>query len=126
MRGGLEPWKLGDIGNLESLVVRAIWGPVGRAPPTSTIYRLRDSRIRCVKAPCYWLRVFRLNSSSRTTASDLDLAPTGATPPEHERAELALRSANGLFATGRMVPAADGGRVFRATRVFLRAKQPRA
>jgi hypothetical protein len=126
VRGDLEPWRLGDFGNLESLVVRTIWSPVGRAPTTSTLYRLRDSRIRCVKAPCYWLRVLRLNSTSRTTASDLDLAPAGATPSERERAEAALRSPNGLFATGRMVPAADGGRLFHATRIFLRSKLPRA
>ena len=39
------------------------------------------------------------------------------------RAKLALVG-DGLFAAGRIVSGAEGGRVFRASRVYLRGRQP--
>ena len=50
----------------------------------------------------------------------------GATKDELARANAALRTKNGLFARGRFGTSPNGGRVFRASRLFLRATQPRA
>jgi hypothetical protein len=126
VRGFLEPRDVADVGRLGELVVSAVWSPIGKATPRATVYRLRDSGIRCVKAPCFWLRAAKLNTAWRGTLSDLDLDASGTTDPERARVEAALRSASGLLASGRIVRSPDGGRLLRATRVFLRAKQPRA
>jgi hypothetical protein len=55
--------------------------------------------------------------------SGLDLSLTKLTM-KHE-ATLALLG-DGLFAAGRIASTEDGGRVFRASRVYLRAPRPRA
>ena len=56
----------------------------------------------------------------------LDLQGSGATTTQMDRAQGALRTKDGLYARGRFAPTPDGGRVFRALRLYLRAPQPRA
>jgi len=126
VRADIEPWSFEAFGKLGVLVVADVWAPGGRASPSAGFYRLRDTGVRCIRAPCFSLRASKLNGSSRVTLSDLDLGATRATPEELERAEAALRTKNGLFARGRIVATPDGGRLFRATRVFLRVATPRA
>ena len=120
VRADIEPWSFEAFGKLGVLVVADVWAPAGRATLSGGFYRLRDTGVRCIRAPCFSLRASKLNGSSRVTLSDLDLGATRATPEELGRAEAALRTKNGLFARGRIVATLDGGRLFRATRVFLR------
>lgn len=126
VRADLEPWSFEGFGELGTLVVAAAWEPAGRAKPSGSFYRLRDTGMRCIRAPCFWLRASQLNATRRTTGSDLDLTATDATPEELARAEVALRTANGLFASGRLVATRSGGRTFHATVIYLRAARPRA
>jgi len=126
VRADIEPWSFEAFGKLGVLVVADVWAPAGRATLSGGFYRLRDTGVRCIRAPCFSLRASKLNGSSRVTVSDLDLGATRATPEELGRAEAALRTKNGLFARGRIVATAEGGRLFRATRVFLRVATPRA
>jgi hypothetical protein len=53
--------------------------------------------------------------------SSVDLAVSRATAGEVTRAQTALRSKNGLYARGRFARTPDGGTVFRAVRLYLRA-----
>jgi hypothetical protein len=117
-----------DVGHddLGELVVTAVYAPAGRAAVGGGYYRVVDTGIRCVRAPCFSYRATQVNGSTRTTASSIDLSASRAAPAEVGRAQAALRTTNGLYARGRFVPSADGGRVFRALRMFLRAPQPRA
>ncbi len=126
VRAEIEPWSFEAFGELGVLVVADVWAPAGRAPASGGFYRLRDTGVRCIRAPCFSLRASKLNGSSRITVSDLDLGATRATQDELARAEAALSTKNGLFARGRIVATAEGGRLFRATRVFLRVATPRA
>ena len=112
--------------DLGELVVTAVYAPAGRAAVGGGYYRVVDTGIRCVRAPCFSYRVTQVNGSTRTTASSIDLSVSRATPAEVGRAQAALRTTNGLYARGRFVRSTDGGRVFRALRMFLRAPQPRA
>ena len=121
-RAAIESSSYEGFGKLGVLVVADIFSPAGRAPVTGTFYRVVDTGIRCVRAPCFSWRASRLNESVRITVSDLDLGATRATPQELERAEAALGTKNGLFARGRITSTPDDGRLFRATRVFLRSK----
>ena len=126
VRADIEPWSFEAFGKLGVLVVANVWEPAGRATLSGGFYRLRDTGVRCIRAPCFSLRASKLNGSSRVTVSDLDLGATRATQDELARAEAALSTKNGLFARGRIVATAEGGRLFRATRVFLRVATPRA
>jgi hypothetical protein len=122
VRGAIDAGR-DDLGEF---VASAVYAPAGRADVGGGYYRVTDTGIRCVRAPCFSLRATQVNGSTRTTLSGVDLSAARATPAEVARADAALRTKNGLFARGRFVPSADGGRVFRALRLFLRAPQPRA
>ena len=114
-----------DFGRLGQLAVSAVWAPVGQLPATGRFLRLRDTGIRCIRAPCFSIRTSVLNSAaSPTLVSALELGPakSGAA---RRRANAALSSADGLLAAGD-VSAVDGGRVFRASQVYFRAPMPRA
>jgi Domain of unknown function (DUF6748) len=112
--------------DLDELVATAVYAPAGTAAVSGGYYRLVDTGIRCLRAPCFSYRATQANGSTRTTTSSFDLVASGATPTEIRRAQSALRTPNGLYARGRFAHTADGGRVFRATRLFLRAPAPRA
>jgi hypothetical protein len=117
-----------DVGrdDLGELVVSAIYAPTGEATPAGGFYRVTDTGIRCVRAPCFSYRVAQANGATRTTASSLDLDAADATPKAVGRAFAALATKDGLYARGRFARTPDGGRVFRALRLYLRAMPPRA
>jgi hypothetical protein len=118
-RADLEPWAFEGLGKLGVLVVARAWPPIGSGPRRGAVYRLRDTGIRCIRAPCFWLRASALNRSSSAELSDLDLRPVGASPAELRRSQALLRSRSGLFATGKIAATPIGGRKFRAERLFL-------
>jgi hypothetical protein len=111
---------------LDELVVSALYAPAGTATPGGGYYRVTDTGIRCVRAPCFSVRVTQVNGSTRTTTSSVDLGASGATSAEISRARAAIHSRDGLYARGRFARAPDGGRVFRGLRLYLRAPLPRA
>jgi hypothetical protein len=80
----------------------------------------------CVRAPCFSYRAQAVNGSSKVTTSAVDLEASGATKVDVERARLRLGTKDGLYARGRFAPTPDGGRAFRALRLYLRAPLPRA
>ena len=119
-RGSLESSPYPGFGELGVLRVERAWAPMSSARPSGFFWSLRDTEIRCVRAPCFSFRVTRLNGTYAVRVSDLDLGVPA------RRVELALRGGNGLPAAGRIVPMPDGGRLFRAMQVYLKAQQPRA
>lgn len=118
-RAAIEPRSFEGSGKLGVLVVARVWSPVGGGARRDTVYRLRDNGIRCVRAPCFWLRASALNRSSSPELSDLDLRPVRASRGQLERAQTLLRSDTGLLAEGRIVATPIGGRAFHARRLFL-------
>jgi hypothetical protein len=126
VRATLEPFDEGELGKLGVVVVSLAYEPAGTAPVSGGYYRVRDNGVRCIRAPCFSYRAEQVNGSARVTTSGLDLAASGATPAELTRANAALRTKNGLLARGRFATTPDGGRLFRASRMFLRAPLPRA
>jgi hypothetical protein len=112
--------------DLGELVVVAVYPPAGRATPSGGFYRVFDNGVRCVRAPCFSTTATPVNGSTRTTVSDVDLAATGATAAEILRASATVATKTGLYARGRFARTPDGGRVFRALRLYLRAPLPRA
>ena len=126
VRGAIEPGlKLGDR-VLDRLRVWAVYAPAGTATAAGGYYRVVDTGIRCIRAPCFSYRAGSVNASSSVTTSEVDLQGSGATTTQMDRAQAALRTKDGLYARGRFAPTPNGGRVFRALRLYLRAPQPRA
>lgn len=124
--GALESRQFGALGKLGVLTVSGSWAPVSSAPPVGAFLRLHDTGIRCVRAPCFSIRVSRLNSALRPTLlSALDLGPARS-GSARRRAEVALRSEQGLLVAGRVVRTPEGGRFLHAGQVYLRAPTPRA
>jgi hypothetical protein len=114
-RGAIALWSEGP-GRLGVLIATHIRSPVGK-PDGQPIYRMRDAGIRCVKAPCFYLRAWLVSTSKVVTVSELEL-PAGLTPQQRTQAESALGK-GGVFLAGRIVRASDGGRSLRATTVYL-------
>ena len=110
-----------EFGQLGVLNFSASWAPVARNPATGDFFRLRDTGVRCVRAPCFSIRARVVNASTRSTlVSSLDLGPARSGTVRH-RAEAALSSPDGLLLAGAIVRAADGGRVCRASQVYLKS-----
>ena len=108
------------------LVVETLYAPSGTSPVGGGYYRVVDTGIRCVRAPCYSYRAMRVNGSTRTRVSGLDVDDVRLTTTQRARADAALRTHDGLYARGQFVSGADGGRVFRALRLYLRVPRSRA
>src|SRR5207249_8561323 len=106
---------------LDQLVVFAVYAPTGTAAVSGGYYRVHDTGIVCIRAPCFSFRVQQVNGSSRVLTSSVDLAAADASATDVARAQKALRTKDGLYARGRFGTTPDGGRVFRALRLYLRA-----
>jgi hypothetical protein len=121
VRGAIELGQnLGDR-VLDRLRVWAVYAPTGSASADGGYYRVVDTGIRCIRAPCFSYRAGSVNALSSVTTSEVDLRASGATASQIDRAQAALRTKDGLYARGRFAPTSDGGRVFRALRLYLRA-----
>jgi hypothetical protein len=121
VQGGISVQSFPGFGGLGLFIATDVRNPLGPAP-SGSFFRLRDIGVRCVREPCFSIRAFRLNGRSTTMVSGLDLSRIGL-PPEHD-ARLALFG-DGLFAAGRIVSTHDGGRVFRAARIYVRGSKSR-
>lgn len=112
--------------DLGRLVVHAVYAPAGSAPAAGGFYRVFDNGIRCVRAPCFSTTARSVNAATRVTASSVDLGASRASASDIRRADAALTTKDGLYARGQFARTPDGGRVFRALRLYLRATLPRA
>ena len=112
-----------DLGrdDLGELAVSAVFAPAGEAAASGRFYRLVDNAIRCVRAPCFSTRASRLNRPYRTTTSGLVLSTLRGDEELETRVLAALATRNGVLARGRIQATPDGGRVFYASRFYLRA-----
>ena len=127
VRGAIEVGPRLGTRTLDRLRVWAVYLRAGTATPSGGgYYRVVDNGIRCIRAPCFSYRAGAVNGSSSVTASSVDLSASDASPAEIERAQAALRTKDGLYARGRFASTPDGGRVFQAFRLYLRAPLPRA
>ena len=111
---------------LDLLEAKAVYEVAGTATVSGGYYRMLDTGVRCLRAPCFSFRAGQVNGSTWVTTSSVDLTASGAAPSEIARAQRALGTKDGLYARGRFASTGEGGRVFRALRLYLRAPLPRA
>jgi len=112
--------------DLGELAATAVYTPSGRSRIAGGYYRLVDTGIRCVRAPCFSYAATQVNGRTRATLSEVGLTLARATAEQVGRARRALGTADGLYARGLFVLRPKGGRAFFALRLFLRAPLPRA
>jgi hypothetical protein len=111
---------------LGELIAGATYAPAGSAPLSGGWYRVADNGIRCVRAPCFSYAVTQMNGRTRGLVSSLDLQASRASADETARALRGVTTTSGLYARGRFARTPDGGTVFRALRLYLRARLTRA
>ena len=121
VQGGISVRASEGSGSLGLLIATDVRNPIGEGA-SGSFFRLRDIGVRCIRAPCFSIRASRLNSPGTALVSGLDLS---SVKQSRDEATLALYG-DGLFAAGRIVSTDNGGRVFRASRIYLRATRPRA
>jgi hypothetical protein len=100
------------------LVAAEVRAPFGIGTKGS-FFRVRDTGIVCVRAPCFSYRAWRLNGSASVRLSAVDLKGARPGAAALARARKALGSKVGVFVQGFVVPAGNGGRILRALRVYL-------
>jgi len=118
--------EIDGVGRLGVLIVAEAWKPASQAPAIGSYFRIRDTGVRCIRAPCFSFRAWRVNRAYSVTVSDLDLSASGADPASLRRAEAALGSTEGMLAAGSVSRTPEGGRILVASQVFLREPPPRA
>lgn len=117
VRGRLEPGR-DDLG---LLVLARLLEPTGKAKPAGRYYRLVDTGIRCVRAPCFSMRASLLNRSTRASISGLVLNTLGQQHDLEERVLGELATRNGVLVRGRVFVNPIGGRELHASRFYLRS-----
>ena len=127
-RGTLAARQFGGFGQLGVLDIAASWEPGGEDLAVGDFFRLRDTGVRCIRAPCFSFRAVRLNQQGPAVRiSSVDLTSALDVPPvTQRRARAALESRDGLLAAGTLARTSDGGRVVRVTEVYFKAPPPRA
>jgi len=110
---------------LARLVAAQVWIAAGPSRETTPVYRVIDTGLRCVRAPCFSLRATAVNRSAATTLSSLDLSSAGASAAELRRAHAGL-AGTGVLASGAIradsKPVVPGtGRTLVATQFWLPA-----
>jgi hypothetical protein len=88
--------------------------------PTGSFRRIKDSGIRCVRAPCPSVRAFKLNSALSQSVTDLGFSSAPATSVDAARA--AVYTDQGFLAAGDFSRGAPGELTFGMTQFYLRMK----
>jgi hypothetical protein len=104
--------------SLGRLIATGEWAAATSAAWRSAVYLVTDNGVRCVRAPCFSLRIATVNTARLTTASNLDLSGVVAPAALVQKAETAVR-VGGLLVSGAFRREADGGRTVVATQFFL-------
>jgi Domain of unknown function (DUF6748) len=122
--GTFARYRSDDFPQLARLAAARVWVAAGPSRDTATVYRVVDTGLRCVRAPCFSLRATAVNRTTSASLSSIDLSGSGASAAELRRAHAAL-SSTGILATGATradeKPGTDAGRVLAATQLWLPA-----
>ena len=123
--GVFAAYSSNEFPQLAKLVAERAWLAAGTDHEIGTVYRVVDTGLRCIRAPCFSLRATVVNGTHSLTLSSLDLSGTGASPPAISRARAAL-AGSGVLATGVVRATAKPGsptaeRTLVATQVWLPA-----
>ena len=121
VEGGFARYSRDEFPQLAKLVADHVWLAAGPHREIVTVYRVIDTGLRCIRAPCFSLRATVVNGTRSLTLSGLDLAGTEAPAAAIRRAQDALVH-GGLLAGGTIrTGTGETGRTLVATQVWLPA-----
>jgi len=101
VRGSIKQTTFGSFGKLGTLVASEAWESATSQSASGIFYRVTDSGIRCIKAPCPSLNEAKLNSSAAVRAiSGLDFSAVDATDDQITAAWGATSDGDGLLVAG--------------------------
>jgi hypothetical protein len=123
--GGIVRYPHDVFPQLGSLLARSAWLPAGSGDAHGTVYRLVDTGIRCIRAPCFSLRATVVNGTPSVKLSEVDLDAAGVPGAARRRARALLRR-GGILVAGSVHAVSDPawpdtGRGLTATQVWLPA-----
>jgi uncharacterized protein DUF6748 len=123
--GAFAAYSSNEFPQLAKLVTDRVWLAAGTNHEIGTVYRVVDTGLRCIRAPCFSLRATVVNGTHSLTLSSLDLTRTGASAAAISRAHAALNG-SGVLAAGVVratsKPGSPGaGRTLVAAQVWLSA-----
>ena len=118
VRGRIVRGGIPELRSLGRLVESEAWLAATLTPWSGTVFLVSDTGVRCVRAPCFSLRISTVNTVRTATASGLDLSGVTAAPALTRKAQAALTGV-GLLVAGTIRRGADGGRTVVATQFFL-------
>lgn len=101
-------------------LANTVWRAATPAPWKGTVFLVTDTGIRCIRAPCFFLRLATVNTTHVTTASGVDFSHVEAADA-HAREERAALTGSGLLVAGTLRRDVDGGRTVVAAQFFLAA-----
>jgi hypothetical protein len=123
VRGSFERYSADEFPQLARLIATSAWLAAGSRAGTGAVYRVVDTGIRCVKAPCFSFRATPLNDpAAGVRLSAVDFSKLEAPPSAIDRAGRLL-SHGGVVISGpiRAGPPARPGRMLVVTQLWLPA-----
>ncbi len=99
-RASIRSKTFGSFGNLGQLHATEAWKATAAGHSTGSFYRVFDSGIRCIRAPCPFERASKLNSSVSRTITGVDLANAPGSDSEKETALGEAATKTGLVVAG--------------------------
>jgi hypothetical protein len=121
LRGKVAGKNYGDFGFLGAFVGTEAWLAPTDIAPTGTFYRVKDNGIRCITTPCFSVHEAKLNSTTHTDLSGLDLSGSGATQAQLDDAYSQLST--GILAAGKNTSVYENtgwGKWLKASQFFTR------
>jgi hypothetical protein len=122
--GRLVPYRPAGTERLAALAVHQVWRAAGSSGDAGgPIYRIVDTGVRCIRAPCFSLRATAANTTRSVRLSGVDLGARGVTPSSLRRATMLLEKGvvlvSGTLRTVADPRWPDTGRVLDASQVWL-------
>jgi hypothetical protein len=124
--GDFVPYASDDFPQLLSLSATRVWLPALAGRTEAAVYRVLDTGIRCIRAPCFSYRAMLVNRGKPAVRlSEVDLAAAGAPATAVARAR-ALLGRGGVLVAGEIkrvvIPnAPDAGRTLVVDQLWLPA-----
>lgn len=124
LKGTISLKSYPGVGSLGYFTALDAWGSATAVSPTGTYYRLSDTGIVCVTAPCYNISAEAVNLGTTVSLSSYDFRKVGATPEQLAAAQSALVDGR-LIAAGTInsvITPTTPGRALSATQFYLPAR----
>lgn len=100
LNGQLTSRPFSALGAPGRLIAAEVWLAATDARPSGSFFRVQDTGLVCVAAPCLSFQESKLNTFAESAIAGVDLSLVDAEPQQLTEAEEALRSEDGILVAG--------------------------